>query len=108
MTKPLFAEDQVDVIVSSMINGIHGSFARAIGEAYLLADSTNQQIILKSFSSLFSKVASFLDIKPTFDEAKHEAFIERRMSILDKKLMQGHISQDDYESMVKALNEVTL
>jgi len=40
-------------------------------------------------------------------EAKHEAFIERRMNMLDKKLYQGHISQDEYESMVKALNEVT-
>jgi hypothetical protein len=28
--------------------------------------------------------------------------------MLDKKLMQGHISQDEYESMVNALNEVTL
>jgi hypothetical protein len=62
MTKPLFKEDQLDVIVSSMINGIHGSFARAIGEAYLLADSRHKEILVSSFSALFSKVASFLDI----------------------------------------------
>jgi hypothetical protein len=105
MTKPLFKEDQIDVIVSSMINGIHGSFARAIGEAYLLGDSTNQAIILQSFSALFSKVASFLDIVPS--PSFSEAFIERHMSALDKKLYQGHISQDQYELMVNKLKEAT-
>jgi hypothetical protein len=57
-----YTDQQIDLIVDSMNSGIHGSFARAIGEALMLADSTNQQIILKSFSALFSKVASFLDI----------------------------------------------
>ncbi len=74
----------------------------------MLADIGNRETLIKAFASLFDRVARFNDIESTFDEAKHEAFIERRMNMLDKKLMQGHISQDDYESMVKALNEVTL
>jgi len=91
-----------------MKSGIHGSFAAHIGEALMLADIGNRETLIKAFASLFDRVARFNDIESTFDEAKHEAFIERRMNMLDKKLMQGHISQDDYESMVKALNEVTL
>jgi hypothetical protein len=46
-----------------MALGTHGSFARALGEAFMVADYTNQEIILKSFSALFSKVARFLDIE---------------------------------------------
>jgi hypothetical protein len=98
-----YSDKQIDLIVDSMASGIHGSFARAIGEALMLADSTNQEIILKSFSALFSKVASFLDIAPLFSEA----FIQKHMSALDKKLYQGHISQDEYESMVNDLKEAT-
>jgi|688.fasta_scaffold114462_7 hypothetical protein len=58
--------------------------------------------------NLIAKLENYNAKVTSFDEAKHEAFIERRMNMLDKKLMQGHISQDDYESMVKSLNEVTL
>jgi len=57
-----YSDQQIDLIADSMASGIHGSFARAIAEALMLADSTNQAIILQSFSALFSKVASFLDI----------------------------------------------
>jgi hypothetical protein len=76
-----------------------------LAEAFVWADLENQRIIIKSFSALFSKVARFLDIAPEFDEAKHEAFIERRMSMLDKKLMQGHISQEDYDIQASELNK---
>ena len=62
MKKNQFKDDQIDVIVSSMINGIHGTFARAIGEAYIFADSNDKKIIVSSFSPLFFKVAAFLDI----------------------------------------------
>ena len=57
-----YSDTEIDRIVRSMALGTHGSFARALGEAFMLADSTNQEIILKSFSALFFKVASFLDI----------------------------------------------
>jgi hypothetical protein len=58
-----YSDQQVDRIVRSMALGTHGSFARALGEAFMLADSTNQEIIIESFSALFSKVANFCDIK---------------------------------------------
>ena len=74
----------------------------------MLADIGNRETLIKAFASLFDRVARFNDIESTFDEAKHEAFIERRMNMLDKKLMQGHINQEDYEIQVKRLNEVTL
>ena len=99
-----YTSQQLDAIMLSMFSGIHGSFASAIASAYTVADATNQEIILKSFSALISKVARFIDIVPAFDEAKHEAFIERRMSMLDKKLMQGHISQEDYDIQASKLN----
>jgi uncharacterized membrane protein len=98
-----YTDQQIDLIVDSMTSGIHGSFARAIGEALMLADSTNQQIILKSFSALFSKVASFLDIEPTQSKSDHELYIERRINVLDKKLMHGHISQEEYDRRVSEL-----
>jgi len=101
-----YSEQQLNNIARSMALGTHGSFAGHLGEAFIVADSGNREIILKGFAGLFDKVARFLDIVPTYNEAKHEAFIERRMNMLDKKLFQGHISQDEYESMVKALNEV--
>ncbi len=71
----------------------------------MVADIGNRETLLKAFASLFDRVARFNDIEPSFDEAKHEAFMERRMNMLDKKLMQGHISQDDYESMVNDLKD---
>jgi hypothetical protein len=105
MTTYRFKEDQLDVIISSMINGIHGSFARALGEAYILADSNNKKIIVSSFGALLARVAAFLDIE-IFDEAEFEIFLEKRMNVLDKKLMQGHIDQEEYERRVNELKEV--
>jgi len=92
-----YSDQQLDRILLSMHLGTHGGFARALAEAFMNADSTNQEIILKSFSALFSKVASFLDIEPTQSKSDHELYIERRIDILDKKLMQGHISQEEYD-----------
>jgi len=100
-----YSDSQIWTIGRSMKSGIHGSFAAHIGEALMLADIGNRETLIKAFASLFDRVARFNDIDSTFDEAKHEAFIERRMNMLDKKLMQGHISQDDYESMVNDLKD---
>jgi hypothetical protein len=100
-----YSDSQIWTIGRSMKSGIHGSFAAHIGEALMVADIGNRETLLKAFASLFDRVARFNDIEPSFDEAKHEAFMERRMNMLDKKLMQGHISQDDYESMVNDLKD---
>ena len=100
-----YSDSQIWTSGRSMKSGIHGSFAAHIGEALMLADIGNRETLIKAFASLFDRVARFNDIESTFDEAKHEAFIERRMNMLDKKLMQGHISQDDYESMVNDLKD---
>ena len=62
VNKMNYSDTEIDRIVRSMTLGTHGGFARALGEAFMLADITNQRIIIKSFSALFSKVASFLDI----------------------------------------------
>lgn len=86
-----------------MKSGIHGSFAAHIGEAFMVADAVNRETLLKAFSDLFDRVARFNDIEPEFDEAKHEAFIERLIDRVDKKLMQGHISQAEYEVMMSTL-----
>jgi len=103
-----YSEQQLNVIARSMALGSHGSFAKALASAYWVADETNRKTLLSAFEDIFDRVARFKDIESTFDEAKHEAFIERRMNMLDKKLYQGHISQDEYESMVNELNEVKL
>jgi len=71
----------------------------------MVADIGNRETLLKAFASLFDRVARFNDIEPSFDEAKHEAFIERRMNMLDKKLMQGHITQEDYDSQAEYLSK---
>ena len=98
-----YSDSQIFTIARSMKSGIHGSFAGHIGEAFMVADSSNRETLLKAFAGLFDRVARFNDIRPSFDEAKYEAIIEKHMSRLDKKLHQGHISQDEYESMVDDL-----
>lgn len=98
-----YSDSQIYTIARSMKSGIHGSFAGHIGEAFMVADTGNRETLIKAFSGLFDRVARFNDIEPSFDEAKYEAIIEKRMDRLDKKLMQGHISQDEYESMVDDL-----
>jgi hypothetical protein len=103
-----YSEQQLNDMARSMALGTQGSFARHLGEAFLVADSGNRQTILEAFEGLFDRVARFKGIESTFDEAKHEAFIERKMNILDKQLMQGNISQKEYEVMVEILNGVTL
>jgi hypothetical protein len=103
-----YSEKQLNTIVRSMASGIHGSFAGRIGDAFMVAGSDNRAILLKAFSELFDYVARYNDIEPEFDEATHEAFIERLIDRLDKKLMQGHISQSEYDARVSDLKEATL
>ena len=58
-----YSEQQLSTIARSMASGTHGSFAGHLGDAFIVADDTNKEILLKSFSALFSKVARFLDIE---------------------------------------------
>jgi hypothetical protein len=47
--------------------GAYGSFANHIGDAFLVADNANREILFKAFEELFDRVASIADIKPTFE-----------------------------------------
>ena len=98
-----YSDQQLNDMARSMALGTQGSFARHIGEAFLVADNGNRETLIKAFSGLFDRVARFKDIEPKLDEAKHEAFIERLIDRIDKKLMQGHISQAEYEVMMSTL-----
>jgi hypothetical protein len=55
--------------------------------------------------NLIAKLETYKAKVTVFDEAKHELFIEKRMDILDKKLMQGHINQEDYDSQAEYLSK---
>ena len=98
-----YSDSQIWTIARSMKSGIHSSFAAHIGEAFMVADSGNRKTLLKAFSGLFDSVAKFNNIEPKLDEAKHEAFIERLIDRVDKRLMQGYITQAEYEVMMSTL-----
>jgi hypothetical protein len=100
-----YSGQQLNDMARSMALGTQGSFARHIGEAFMVADSGNRETLIKAFSGLFDRVARFKNIEPVYDEIRGEAFIEKRMDILDKKLMQGHINQEDYDSQVDSLTK---
>jgi hypothetical protein len=46
-----------------MSSGRYGSFAAHIGDAYMVADSSNRGILLQSFQSLFAKVLANLAVE---------------------------------------------
>ena len=102
-----YSDSQIWTIGRSMKSGIHGSFAAHIGEALMVADIGNRETLIKAFASIFYKVARYNDIDPSFNEKKFDDFIEKRMNALDKKLMQGHISQTEYDLIVNELNELS-
>ena len=52
-----------------MALGAYGSFASHIGDAFLVADTGNREILFKAFEGIFDKVANVKSIKPTFDGA---------------------------------------
>lgn len=64
-----YSYDQLNKIANSMALGAYGSFANHIGDAFLVADTGNREILFKAFEGLFDKVAYVKDIKPTFDGA---------------------------------------
>jgi hypothetical protein len=100
-----YSDQQFNDMARSMALGTQGSFARHIGEAFMVADSGNRETLIKAFSGLFDRVARFKNIEPIYNEIRDESFIERRMNMLDKKLMQGHINQEDYDSQVDSLTK---
>ena len=65
-----YSYDQLNRIANSMSYGAYGSFANHIGDAFLVADNANREILFKAFEGLFDKVANISGIKPTIDGAK--------------------------------------
>jgi hypothetical protein len=63
-----YSYQQLNTIARSMALGAYGSFASHIGDAFLVADSANREILFNAFEGLFDKVAKFKDIKPTFNQ----------------------------------------
>jgi hypothetical protein len=64
-----YSYDQLNKIANSMALGAYGSFASHIGDAFLVADTGNREILFKAFEGIFDKVANVKSIKPTFDGA---------------------------------------
>ena len=44
---------------AELASGLHGSFARRIGEAYQLADEANKARLTRAFPDLFDKALAF-------------------------------------------------
>jgi len=61
---------------------------------------------LKGLRHAIEKAKEFIEEKTPKSESSIELFAEREMNRLDKKLMQGHISQYDYDARVTILNNV--
>tara|TARA_R110000822_G_scaffold302927_1_gene427435 strand:+ start:443 stop:649 length:207 start_codon:yes stop_codon:yes gene_type:complete len=64
-----YSYQQLNTIANSMALGAYGSFASHIGDAFLVADTSNRETLFKAFEGIFDKVANVKDIKPTFDVA---------------------------------------
>ena len=64
-----YSYDQLNKIANSMALGAYGSFASHIGDAFLVADTGNREILFKAVEGIFDKVANVKSIKPTFDGA---------------------------------------
>ena len=62
-----YSYQQLNIIARSMELGGYGSFASHIGDAFLVADSSNREILFKAFEGIFDNVANTKDIKSTFD-----------------------------------------
>ena len=62
-----YSYEQLNTIARSMALGGYGSFASHIGDAFLVADSGNREMIIRAFEELFDRVANIKDIKSTFD-----------------------------------------
>jgi hypothetical protein len=62
-----YSYQQLNKIANSMALGAYGSFANHIGDAFLVADNANREVLFKAFEELFDRVASIADIKPTFE-----------------------------------------
>lgn len=90
-------------------NGTYGSFMSAIGCALQLADSDNKERLCEAFGDKFEQIyANAQEAErqsaQKLTEEQIEAYVERRIDKLDKKLMQGHITQQDYDREVGILD----
>lgn len=52
---------QAHKAAQAMARGSYGSFAQSIGQALLVADSANYEILLQAFKGLFERVSESLD-----------------------------------------------
>ena len=57
MTTP--SEDQCFIAAVAMREGQHGSFAKAIGDAWVFADSFNRERLQKACGDLFERIYTF-------------------------------------------------
>ena len=62
-----YSYQQLNTIARSMALGAYGSFASHIGDAFLVADTSNRETLFRAFEGLFDRVANFKDIKPTLE-----------------------------------------
>jgi len=68
-------------------------------------NSIDLAVTLSGLRDAIKSAQEFIDEKNPKKESDIELFVEKQMNRLDKKLMQGHISQTDYDAMVMNLND---
>lgn len=105
--------DQLYKVSRILQDGHYGSFMSAVGSALQVADSGNMEKLYKAFGDKFERVyAQAMQVERTeaestlkrdIEQATEEA-AERHMNRLDKKLMQGHITQDEYDRRVAEID----
>ena len=52
-------KDQCFIAAIGMREGTHGSFAKAIGDAWVFADSSNRERLKKAFGDLLARVYNY-------------------------------------------------
>lgn len=57
-----YSYDQLNKIAKSMSLGGFGSFASHIGDAFLVADYANREILFKAFEGLFDEIAKYKNL----------------------------------------------
>ena len=102
-----------------LTDGHYGSFMSAIGCALQLADAGNTERLYQAFGDKFESIyANYLKsqevetgtladkiISRALSEHEIETIVEKHMNRLDKKLMQGHVTQTEYDQQVSILDK---
>lgn len=103
-------ESQLFKVSKILQDGYYGSFMSAIGCALQLADSGNKERLYTAFGDTFERIyAHALEAEriesSRLSEDQIESYVEKRMNQLDKKLMQGHITQAEYDEQVSIIDK---